>query len=222
MSLRIIGGEYRRRKLATPPTRATRPYTDRVRQMVFDKIDHLVENARVADIFAGVGTMGLEALSRGAQSCVFIEGDVKVHQSLRDNVQTIAAEKNTVCWKTNIHRTSFRPNGSEACLPYSLVFLDLPYAQCPLLAPREVLGKGLVRLAKSNVTDDDALVILRTPAQFDFSETAAWKIDDLWRISSMKLWLLKKQSGMAPQASEQNTAQSTDDEKRTTAEDEIE
>lgn len=192
MSLRIIGGDYRRRLLKTPHGRTTRPYTDRVRQIVFDRISPIVEHSRVADIFSGVGTMGLEALSRGADSCVFIEGDAAVHESLSDNVSLIADEKETVCWKTNIHRTSFCPNGADVCLPYSLVFFDPPYDQCPLLSPHEVLGKGLTRLAKARVTSDDAVVILRTPGRFEFSECRAWQIDDCWRISTMNLWILKK------------------------------
>ncbi len=197
MTLRIIGGEYRRRLLRTPPTRATRPYTDRVRQKVFDRIEDLLDGLRVADIFSGVGTMGIESLSRGAQSCVFIEGDVKVHEALCDNVEAIVKDKPTVCWKTNIHRTSFRPNGGEECLPYDLIYFDPPYDQCPLLAPHEALGKALKRLSKPNVSSEDALMILRTPGTYDFVESNGWRIDEHWPISTMNLWLLKKASSEA-------------------------
>ena len=193
MPLRIIGGEFRRRLLKTPQTKDTRPYTDRVRQVVFDRLGDSVEQARVADIFAGVGTMGLESISRGASSCVFIEGDRKVHQCLRENVETLAPDHPTVCWKTDIHRTSFRPSGADECLPYSLVFLDPPYAQCPLLEDRQSLAKCLIRLAKPDVTADDVLVILRTPEHFMFSATTQWRIQDHWRISTMNLWLLQKE-----------------------------
>ncbi len=198
MTLRIIGGDYRRRLLKTPQGRTTRPYTDRVRQIVFDRVSPFVEQSRVADIFSGVGTMGLEALSRGATSCVFIEGDSAVHESLSENVSLIAQDKKTVCWKTNIHRTSFCPNGAEECLPYSLVFFDPPYDQTPLLKPEAVLGKCLTRLAKERVTSDDAVVILRTPGRFEFSECRAWQIDDCWRISTMNLWILKKPGAASP------------------------
>jgi 16S rRNA (guanine966-N2)-methyltransferase len=202
MTLRIIGGEYRRRLLRTPPTRATRPYTDRVRQKVFDRIDDLLEGLRVADIFSGVGTMGIESLSRGAKSCVFIEGDVKVYEALVDNVQAIVKDQLTVCWKTNIHRTSFRPHGGEECLPYDLIYFDPPYDQCPLLAPQEALGKALKRLSKPNVTSEDAILILRTPGKFEFTESCGWRIDEHWPISTMNLWILKKgpPSAKAPEA----------------------
>lgn len=192
MSLRIIGGKYRRRHLKTPHGKATRPYTDRVRQIVFDRIDHLLEGARVADVFSGVGTMGMEAISRGAQSCVFFEADTDVHESLSGNVKAILEDEPTVCWKTSVHRTSFRPNGADECLPYSLIFFDPPYVQCPLLAEGGVLGKALDRLAKPQISTEDAVVILRTPIGFDFSETAAWKIHDCWRISTMKIYTLGK------------------------------
>ena len=192
MSLRIIGGKYRRRHLKTPHGKATRPYTDRVRQIVFDRIDHLLEGARVADVFSGVGTMGMEAISRGAASCVFFEADTDVHESLSGNVKAILVDEPTVCWKTSVHRTSFRPNGADECLPYSLIFFDPPYVQCPLLAEGSVLGKALDRLAKPQVSTDEAIVILRTPIGFDFSETAAWKIHDCWRISTMKIYTLGK------------------------------
>lgn len=208
MTLRIIGGEYRRRLLKTPPSRATRPYTDRVRQKVFDRIDDMLDGLRVADVFSGVGTMGIESLSRGAQSCVFIEGDVKVHEALVDNVDAIIRDKETVCWKTNIHRTSFRPNGGESCLPYDLVYFDPPYDQCPLLAAHQPLGKALKRLAKPNVTSDDAMMILRTPGKFDFVESCGWRIDEHWPISTMNLWILKKGTpSEVPQQTSEETAE---------------
>jgi 16S rRNA (guanine966-N2)-methyltransferase len=192
MPLRIISGEFRRRLLQTPHGQTTRPYTDRVRQMVFDRISELVPDARVADVFSGVGTMGLEALSRGSQSCVFIEGDAKVHEALSYNVRAIVTDRQTLCWKTNIHRTSFCPSGADGCLPYDLVFFDPPYDQCPLLLPGEVLYKALGRLAKPRATSENAVVILRTSEHFLFSGAPGWRIDDHWPISTMNLWILRK------------------------------
>ena len=213
MPLRIIGGDLRRRLLRTPQTRDTRPYTDRVRQVVFDRLGDRVEGSRVADIFAGVGTMGLESISRGASSCVFIEGDRRVHECLRENVATLAADHPTVCWKTDIHRTSFRPTGADECLPYSLVFLDPPYAQCPLFEGKQPLAKCMVRLAKPEATADNVLVILRTPEHFEFSATAQWQIHDHWRISTMNLWLLHKEaiadSANALPSAEQQTSETS-------------
>ena len=194
MTLRIISGSLRRRLLKTPSGKTTRPYTDRVRQVVFDRLNNIdkIRDARVADIFSGVGTMGLEALSRGASSCVFYEFDREVHQALKDNVSALVPDYPTVCWRTNIHRSSFRPQGAEGCLPYTLVFFDPPYDQCPLLAPREALGQAMKRLARSDVTSDDVVVVLRTPEKFELPELPAWTVEDCWHISTMKLWILVK------------------------------
>ncbi|MCA9017478.1 MAG: RsmD family RNA methyltransferase, partial [Planctomycetaceae bacterium] len=106
MALRIISGRFRRRILKTPPDQSTRPYTDRVRQIVFDRLgEDRIVGARVADVFAGVGTMGMESLSRGAATCVFIEAGPDVYPLLRENVQTIAPDVPTVCWRTDVRRT---------------------------------------------------------------------------------------------------------------------
>lgn len=211
MTLRIISGEFRRRLLQTPQGQTTRPYTDRVRQMVFDRISELVPDAHVADVFSGVGTMGLEALSRGASSCVFFEGDPKVHEALSHNVRAIVTNRQTLCWKTNIHRTSFCPTGVDNCLPYDLVFFDPPYDQCPLLLAGEVLYKALGRLAKPRATSENAVVILRTPEHFVFSGAPGWRIDDHWPISTMNLWILRKSGNQSAGTSEHSDSPSTDD-----------
>ena len=192
MSLRIISGDYSGRKLMTPPGETTRPYTERVRQKVFDRLGDEVEDSRMADIFSGVGTMGLEGLSRRAASCVFFEADPDVHEALSKNVQKIAGDHTTLCWKTNVHRTSFVPSGVDDAIPYDLVFFDPPYVQCDLLEPKKALGKALTRLSRDRATSPEAKVILRTPDRVCFSGVPGWRIDDIWHISTMKLWILKK------------------------------
>ncbi|MEZ6058941.1 MAG: RsmD family RNA methyltransferase [Planctomycetaceae bacterium] len=192
MTLRIIGGTLRRRLLTTPHGLTTRPYTDRVRQIVFDRIGASLEQARVADIFSGVGTMGLESLSRGAASCVFFEADRQVFASLKENVDLLAGDFTTVCWKTNVHRTSFRPKGCDGILPYSVVFLDPPYAQCSLLERGQPLAKALTRLARPEVTSGDVTLVLRTQDRFDLPALNRWMTQDCWHLSSMKIWLLRK------------------------------
>lgn len=193
MSLRIIGGELRRRQLRTPTGIATRPYTDRVRQVVFDRIADRVSQARVADIYSGVGTMGLEAISRGADSCVFLEGTREVYQTLRENVDALAVDAPTICWKTDVRYTSFVPRGSEGMVPYDLLFFDPPYAECPTMEPGGVLAKALKRLAQPRVSAPHALLLLRTPERFELDTPAGWQVDDCWHISTMKIWNLSKQ-----------------------------
>jgi 16S rRNA (guanine966-N2)-methyltransferase len=192
MSLRIISGELRRRQLKIPQGIATRPYTDRVRQIVFDRIVARVPGARVADVYAGVGTMGLESISRGAASCVFFEATAEVHHCLKENVQLLASDVPTVCWKADVRYTSFVPKGVDGMLPYNLLFFDPPYAHCPGMDPGGVLSKSLSRLARPKVSSQDALLLIRTPARFDLTVPAGWELQDCWKVSTMKIWNLVK------------------------------
>lgn len=192
MSLRVISGQYRRRLLKTPSDDSTRPYTDRVRQIVFDRLNHLIPNARVADVFAGVGSMGIESLSRGAKSCIFFESNPEIHGLLVSNVQTIAPEARTICWKTDVRRTSFRPHGGDDCLPYSLIFFDPPYRRADEISPGKPLAASLKRLARETISAPECIMVLRTPEHFDAPEFVQWKIHDCWELSSMMIWILTK------------------------------
>jgi 16S rRNA (guanine966-N2)-methyltransferase len=192
MSLRVISGQYRRRLLKTPTNDLTRPYTDRVRQMVFDRLSHLIPEARVADVFSGVGTMGMESLSRGAHSCVFYEQNPEIHSLLVENVKTIAPEARTICWKTDVRRTSFRPQGAEDFLPYSLIFFDPPYRFADEVDSGQPLHSSLKRLARSHISTPECVTVLRTPEKFPQPELTGWTVHDCWEPSSMMIWILTK------------------------------
>ena len=208
MSLRVISGQYRRRILKTPSDDSTRPYTDRVRQIVFDRLNHLLPGAKVADVFAGVGTMGIESLSRGAKSCVFYEFGQDVHELLVSNVRNIAPEARTICWKTDVRRTSFRPHGGDDCLPYSLIFFDPPYRKADEIEPGKPLGASLKRLARDTISSKDAVLVLRTPEHFDTPEVALWNVHDCWELSSMMIWILTKPGAFSddPETDEEQSA----------------
>lgn len=87
--MRIIAGKAGGRRLKSPEGNRTRPATDRVREAVFSSIGSWVEDAAVADLYAGSGSFGLEALSRGASSAVFVESGRKALQALRANVKAV-------------------------------------------------------------------------------------------------------------------------------------
>ncbi|MFM7168346.1 MAG: RsmD family RNA methyltransferase [Planctomycetaceae bacterium] len=192
MTLRIISGKYRRRLLKTPADDSTRPYTDRVRQMTFDRLAAFIPGARVADIFAGVGTMGMEALSRGAASCVFFEAGSEVHELLRENVSTIAPDARAICWKTDVRKTSFRPRGGEDCIPYTLIFFDPPYKIADQIRARGTLAPVLKLLARDTLSTPDAIMVLRTPERFDEPEVPGWVVHDCWELSSMLIWIMTR------------------------------
>ena len=93
--MRIIAGEWRRRQLRAPPGEATRPSADRTRETLFAMLTSRLgsfEGLRVADLFAGSGALGLEALSRGAASCLFVEQDAAAIRALRANIAALRAQ----------------------------------------------------------------------------------------------------------------------------------
>src|SRR4051794_20348641 len=97
--MRVVAGEFGGRTLVAPGGTATRPTTDKVRQAVFNSLTSMgvVEGAVVADLFAGSGALGIEALSRGAERCIFVERDRAALQALRDNISTLGiADRCTV------------------------------------------------------------------------------------------------------------------------------
>lgn len=134
--MRIVAGLYRGRALTAPPGEATRPTSDRARQAVFNVLEHAawspgLQGARVMDLFAGSGGLGLEALSRGAAFCLFVETDAAARGAIRDNIDAIAGG-GELFGRTRIHRRDAtdlgqRPGADGA--PFDVAFLDPPYGQ---------------------------------------------------------------------------------------------
>jgi len=122
--IRIIGGSRRGRRLTVPPLRAVRPTGDRVREAVFDVLGPL-EREWAIDVFAGSGALGLEALSRGATRCVFVERDPRVCAALRLNIARLGFGEATEVVNANF-LTGLRVVGARA-ERYDVLFLDPPY-----------------------------------------------------------------------------------------------
>ena len=127
--MRIVGGEYRGRPLATPRSDAIRPTTDRTREAVFNVLAHRyadkLAGARVLDLFAGTGALGLEALSRGAASCFFIEESAEGRGLIRTNVEAFGLQG-----RTKIFRRDATSLGEVGTIqPFGLLFADPPYGK---------------------------------------------------------------------------------------------
>jgi len=181
MSLRIIGGVWRSRRLTRPNTEATRPMPDRVKQSIFEILGNRFNTPgalpplHVADVFAGSGSMGLEALSRGAESCCFFERNRDALSALRENVVTLGAESvSTIVVKEAWRSAARDPNGRA----FDLVFLDPPYRDSEDVSPDGKVFGFLQRLADE--VENRPLVVLHHPARVRFSVDArcAWSISD--------------------------------------------
>jgi len=185
--MRIISGKFRRRKLLAKSGLVTRPITDRVKEVLFERLRNDLELRRVADVFAGTGTIGLEALSRGAASIVFIERDRKALELLKRNVEMLGAEGDTLCWHTDVLTSSFRPKGVGDFFPYDLVFFDPPYRMISDLVPGSRVFKALERMARDRVTSAGARLILRTQENAVFDFPKQWEHEQTLAISSMEI-----------------------------------
>jgi 16S rRNA (guanine966-N2)-methyltransferase len=139
--MRITGGAHRGRALAAPEGRVTRPTSDRVREAIFNILAHglagasgapLPQGARVLDLFAGSGALGLEALSRGAQRVLFIDNTAGARAAIRENIETLQAAGATKLYR----RDAANPGPMEGNCggPFDLVFMDPPY-HSGLIAP---------------------------------------------------------------------------------------
>ena len=103
--MRIIAGEWRGRKLTAPPGEVTRPTADRTRETLFNMLASRLgsfEGVNVVDLFAGSGALGLEALSRGAASCLFVEQDADAVKSIRKNIESLDARTRTTVQQASV------------------------------------------------------------------------------------------------------------------------
>ena len=121
--MRVISGELGGRKLLTPDGLATRPTTDKVRQAVFNSLGSMgvLEGATVADLYAGCGALGIEALSRGAESCVFVERDRSALTALKANLKTLGLETKSHVAATDV--IAYAPGMTTV----DVAFADPPY-----------------------------------------------------------------------------------------------
>lgn len=190
--MRIVAGEFRRRKLLASPGDTTRPITDRAKVMLFDRIGDELRGRRVGDFFAGTGSLGLEALSRGADRAVLAEQDHSAFELLRENVEHLGLADRTLCWRINALRSSFKPKGTPPWHPYGLVFFDPPYALTQRVRRGDEIFPALERLAAAEVTEPDALLIVRTPRDAEVQFPDTWQISEKLEVSSMAIWFLEK------------------------------
>ncbi|AOF89595.1 16S rRNA (guanine(966)-N(2))-methyltransferase RsmD [Sinorhizobium sp. RAC02] len=127
--MRIVGGEFRGRSLATPKSDDIRPTSDRTRESLFNILSHAypeaLDGTRVLDLFAGTGAVGLEAMSRGARAALFVEQSVEGRGLLHSNIETLG-----VIGRAKIFRRDATALGVVGTVePFDFLFADPPYAK---------------------------------------------------------------------------------------------
>ncbi|MDB5620995.1 16S rRNA (guanine(966)-N(2))-methyltransferase RsmD [Tardiphaga sp.] len=125
--MRVVGGRLKGRNIASPQTQAIRPTADRLREALFNILIHAYENpvldARVLDLFAGTGALGIEAVSRGAGFTLFVDNGAEARALLRNNVEALGLGGTTKVYR----RDAANLGPAHPVEPFSLVFLDPPY-----------------------------------------------------------------------------------------------
>lgn len=174
--MRVVGGSLRGRALAGPEDLRVRPTPDRVRQAAFNILEHGIadfdiEGARVLDLFAGTGAMGIEAISRGAAYCLFVEQDAAARGLIRENVEAFGLTGITRIFRRDA--TSLGPaNRADS---FDLVFCDPPYGkglgEKALAAAAE---GGWIAPGALVVLEEDADSSIELPAGFDEIDRRSW------------------------------------------------
>ncbi len=136
----------------------SRPILDSLKERLFNILADRVSGSRVWDVFAGVGSMGLEALSRGAEAAVFVEKDRRVFDVLRRNIRALGYEDRA----TALRADALAVRGGRGESPADLIFFDPPFPM--VLRDADRVHEGLVRLAES-VLSPDGLIVYRSPTQ---------------------------------------------------------
>ncbi|MEI9992579.1 MAG: 16S rRNA (guanine(966)-N(2))-methyltransferase RsmD [Rhizomicrobium sp.] len=185
--MRITGGEYRGRPLAEPADNRVRPTSDKVRQAIFNILAHNafgfeLDGAKVVDLFAGTGALGLEALSRGASFALFVDDSAESRALIRANVETLNLTGATKIWRRDA--TALGPLGAGAGGPFTLAFLDAPYR-------KGLSEKALASLAEGGWLAPGAVIVAETAADEALSAPAGFRALDARSYGETAVHILK-------------------------------
>ncbi len=188
--MRIIGGRNRGLKLARPRGREVRPILDRVRESLFGVLRNEVPGARVADLFAGTGVIGIEALSRGAEFCVFVERDPSCIRTISENLRRARLEDRSRVIRADAFRAVGLVGESGPC---GLVFVDPPYRLVRGERNHERVCRLVAELGEPGLLADGGTVVLRCPDDVHVpSHVGALTQVDRRRYGSMRLAFFRR------------------------------
>jgi 16S rRNA (guanine966-N2)-methyltransferase len=183
--MRIIAGLYKGRVLLPPPAASvTRPITGQVKKSLFGMLGEDLTGQSVLDLYCGTGTLGIEALSRGAERCCFAENDWRVIERLRRNIQDVGAAARSTVWAGDVEQ---RLAGWLAALEWSadVAFVDPPYADTRVWDwPR--IGESIFAPLAGKMAAD-GVAVLRLPTEVEMPEA----------VGPMKVFRRREYGGMA-------------------------
>src|SRR5579871_3335935 len=185
--MRIVGGRLKGRALFPPSSRAVRPTSERLRESIFDILEHRfpghIEGARVVDLFAGTGALAIEALSRGARFALFVDNGAEARALLRANVEGLALGGVTRIWRADATRLGAAPAGG----PFALAFLDPPYV-------KDLAGPALAALVSGGWLEEGALCVVEESAKAEIAAPEGLALEVSRNYGETQVAILRRNS----------------------------
>ena len=176
--MRVITGLARGRRLETLPGDVTRPTSEKVKESLFSAIQFDIEGRRVLDLFAGSGQLGIEALSRGASGCVFVDKNTDAVKIIRQNLQNTGLAASAQVLGTDALTYLTRPGDR-----FDLVFLDPPYAA-------ELLVPALTKVAP--LVNDGGIIVCETEDGMELPQRVdRFAVAKTYRFGRIHVWLYR-------------------------------
>ena len=180
--MRVISGTARGRKLLEPDGMKIRPSTDKVKESLFNIIQFDIEGRRVLDMFAGSGQLGIEALSRGAASCVFVDESTEAIRLVNANLQRCGLEKAATVVRGDAF--SYLEHGGK----FDIVFIDPPYDTTHI-------DRALERIIEFDILKDNGIIICESRVEKEIAAVPEpYRLKKEYSYGRIKLYLIVKES----------------------------
>ncbi|HIW20834.1 MAG TPA: 16S rRNA (guanine(966)-N(2))-methyltransferase RsmD [Candidatus Dorea intestinavium] len=158
--MRVIAGKAKSLKLKTIPGLDTRPTQDKIKETLFNMIAREIPQCSFLDLFSGSGAIGIEALSRGARNCIFVEDNKKALAIIRENLRFTHLEEEAQVIKANV-LTFLKNQRNLKKEPFDVIFMDPPYG-------KQLEKEALILLSGSNLIKEETLIIVEADLKTDF------------------------------------------------------
>ena len=168
--MRVITGKARGVQLKTPEGMLTRPTADRVKEALFSIINFDIPGAKALDLFGGTGQLGIEALSRGAERCVFVDAREEACRLIRENLK-----RTNLFQEAEVVRSDYMDYLNRCRERFSIIFLDPPYAE-------EYLENAIKRITEIDILQTDGIIVAERPV----GKEVTWEIDGYQRSKDYK------------------------------------
>jgi 16S rRNA (guanine966-N2)-methyltransferase len=180
--LRIVAGSLRGSRLAVPERPGLRPTPDRVRETLFNWLMPVIEGARCLDLYAGTGALGIEAISRGAAACAFIESDRALARDLVDNLARLKVANARV-----VEGDALAILTAGKAEPFDIVFLDPPFGA-------DLWNVSAERLDGGGWLADGASIYVESPSEAALALPAAWVLHREGRAGAVRFALYRRRA----------------------------